>query len=105
MREELTDLGNGVSAEWWNLTDPENVDGPGILGAIVEHHICKNSEGEPYEGQGLVAIDPRVLKDSPHWTIQAGEVGSFVGLTLSPSILCRNCGLHGYIRDGKWISA
>lgn len=24
-------------------------------------------------------------------------------LTLSPSLLCRACKLHGYIRDGKWV--
>lgn len=26
-------------------------------------------------------------------------------LTLSPSILCRACGSHGYIREGKWVQA
>lgn len=26
-------------------------------------------------------------------------------LTLSPSLLCRLCGSHGFIKQGKWISA
>lgn len=26
-------------------------------------------------------------------------------LTLSPSLLCKNCGLHGFIREGKWVKA
>ena len=26
-------------------------------------------------------------------------------LTLSPSLLCRICGDHGFIRDGKWVPA
>ena len=26
-------------------------------------------------------------------------------LTLSPSLLCRTCGDHGYIRDGRWVRA
>jgi hypothetical protein len=26
-------------------------------------------------------------------------------LTLSPSLLCRSCGDHGFIRDGKWVRA
>lgn len=103
--EKLTDLGNGVSAEWWTLTDPDNPDGPGIVGAIVEHHMCKTKDEKPYKGQGLIVIDPRLLKDVAHWTVMAGSIGSFEGLTLVPSILCQHCGLHGFIRDGKWVSA
>ena len=26
-------------------------------------------------------------------------------LTLSPSLLCRACGHHGWIRDGRWVPA
>lgn len=26
-------------------------------------------------------------------------------LTLSPSLLCRACGDHGFIRNGKWVKA
>lgn len=26
-------------------------------------------------------------------------------LTLTPSLLCRTCGDHGFIRDGKWVRA
>lgn len=26
-------------------------------------------------------------------------------LTLSPSLLCRACGHHGFIRQGKWVPA
>ena len=26
-------------------------------------------------------------------------------LTISPSILCRGCGHHGYVRDGRWEPA
>lgn len=26
-------------------------------------------------------------------------------LTLSPSLLCRLCGSHGWIREGKWVAA
>lgn len=26
-------------------------------------------------------------------------------LTLSPSLLCRVCGDHGFIRDGRWVKA
>lgn len=26
-------------------------------------------------------------------------------LTLSPSLLCRACGHHGFVRDGRWVPA
>lgn len=33
------------------------------------------------------------------------EVVQAEPLTLSPSILCRTCGHHGYIRGGRWVPA
>lgn len=33
------------------------------------------------------------------------EVVSWEPLTLDPSIASRNCGCHGFIREGKWQSA
>lgn len=27
------------------------------------------------------------------------------GLTLSPSLVCPRCGLHGYVRSGRWEAA
>lgn len=33
------------------------------------------------------------------------QVVSWEPLTLSPSILNRVCGWHGFIRDGKWVTA
>lgn len=34
------------------------------------------------------------------WTVESWEP-----LTISPSVLCRTCGDHGWIRDGMWIPA
>lgn len=36
----------------------------------------------------------------PKWTLE-----SLDPLTLSPSLLCRDCGDHGFIRDGRWVPA
>jgi hypothetical protein len=33
------------------------------------------------------------------------DVVSLEPLTLSPSLACRACGHHGFIRDGKWTPA
>ena len=34
------------------------------------------------------------------WTLVQREP-----LTVSPSILCGNCGTHGFFREGKWVPA
>jgi hypothetical protein len=34
------------------------------------------------------------------WTVESWEP-----LTLSPSLLCRTCGRHGFIRQGRWVEA
>jgi len=45
------------------------------------------------------------------WGLQfkSGDVGWDViqrePLTLNPSLLCKTCGDHGFIRDGKWVKA
>jgi hypothetical protein len=33
------------------------------------------------------------------------QVESWDPLTLSPSVLCRGCGDHGFIRGGRWVPA
>lgn len=38
--------------------------------------------------------------DAPTW-----EVVSEDPLTLSPSLLCGQCGHHGFIRNGEWVPA
>lgn len=34
------------------------------------------------------------------WTVQHADP-----LTVTPSILCGSCKTHGWIRDGKWVTA
>jgi hypothetical protein len=36
----------------------------------------------------------------PSWIVEKREP-----LTLSPSIQCRACGHHGFIREGRWVPA
>lgn len=37
--------------------------------------------------------------------ITAWDLVSEYPLTLSPSVLCRSCGDHGFVRNGKWVKA
>jgi hypothetical protein len=36
----------------------------------------------------------------PMWQVESWEP-----LTLSPSLLCRTCGRHGFIKQGRWVPA
>jgi hypothetical protein len=57
-------------------------------------HICDRGD------RGVIKCSPLICTD-PGWH-------SIIGvdpLTISPSILCPDCGLHGFIRDGTWTTA
>lgn len=58
-------------------------------------------------GDGWVAFAGRAWAKefSNNKGFQAWKVESVEPLTLSPSILCRACGDHGFIRKGKWVRA
>ena len=62
----------------------------------------KRPDGTPCEGwihfKGTKWAE--VSGDREGWTLH-----SLDPLTLSPSLLCRACGDHGFIRDGKWVKA
>jgi hypothetical protein len=45
----------------------------------------------PFTGRGEWAVSWEVVQEEP--------------LTLSPSLACRHCSHHGWIRDGKWVPA
>lgn len=45
----------------------------------------------------------KLFEGSPNY--QAWDVLSAEPLTLSPSLLCRVCGDHGYITNGRWVKA
>lgn len=53
-----------------------------------------------FDGPAQRERDP----DRPRWVVE--QLGP---LTLSPSILCSpskgGCGIHGYIREGRWVTA
>ncbi len=50
---------------------------------------------------GFVTFDGEVQRQvhpgAPKWTVEAWEP-----LSLSPSLLCRACGDHGFIKGGRW---
>lgn len=70
------------------------------FGAIIAHFRADNGE----ECCGAIMFDGHVQRtvrpEGPFWKVE-----SLDPLTLSPSILCRQCGDHGFIRQGKWVGA
>ncbi len=87
------DIGEGHAiayAEWQGetagITDwHKKADGTWCSGWVA----FRGSKWERGFTQGITAWD--VLQRDP--------------LTLSPSLLCRTCGDHGFIREGKWVKA
>lgn len=62
-------------------------------GAIgVEHHCKDLGEGERLVCAPLLRLGDghQVVHDDP--------------LTVTPSVLCPDCGLHGFITAGRWVA-
>lgn len=75
------DIGHGVSVQL------SYIDGE-LHGAAYWHEPC---------GRSWISVRP-AWKDG--W-----DVLQLDPLTLSPSLLCRHCGHHGFIREGRWVPA
>jgi len=96
------DLGSGHSATYvgWapdRELNPQYSDLPDIerVGVIVD-------TGNGCSSMALFDLPAvrQVFPDRPVWTVEAWDP-----LTLSPSLLCQLCGDHGFIREGRWVSA
>jgi hypothetical protein len=75
------------NVEWWGL--------------ILAHPDGRAPELVCYSGVTFdTSIARAVVPAKGLWTVE-----SWSPLTLSPSILCRLCGDHGFIRAGKWVPA
>lgn len=94
MKDEI-DLGDGhriVFSEY---------EGEKRVGANVLHPPV---EGK-CSGDGWIAIEGRSWARKFTTPIATWKVEQEEPLTLSPSILCRACGDHGFIREGRWVRA
>ena len=78
------DIGHGVSIEF------REIDGAGA-GVAYRHPTPAGRACE-----GYAPLSP----PGEHWQLVQREP-----LTISPSLLCRACGHHGFIREGKWVPA
>lgn len=66
------------------------------VGVQVNHRKADGQMCATYAGwvPGANQRDPA----EPQWTLI-----SLDPLTLSPSVVCRGCGLHGFVSHGVWV--
>jgi hypothetical protein len=95
-RDEL-DLGDGHKIVFAEYEGEKRVGG-NVLHPPVEGK-CSGNGWIPFEGRAWAR------GFSGHADFQAWKVVTEEPLTLEPSILCRACGDHGHIRNGKWERA
>lgn len=82
-----------LNPQYADLADVERI------GAIVSHVKPDGSKcwsGIFFECEAT----RRAFPGHAVWTVESWEP-----LTLSPSLLCRLCNDHGFIRDGRWVRA
>lgn len=89
--EGVEDLGHGVRIRFTTYQ--------GVRHGLIESHDRPDGGGR-CSGAITFAGAPTPQPDRPAWTVESQEP-----LTLSPSLLCRTCGHHGFIRDGRWVPA
>jgi hypothetical protein len=86
--ERRVDVGSGVFALF---TDAPKT---GASRIAIEHVCTRPRDGMTLRVAPFLTGGPsghQLLSDDP--------------LTVSPSVLCADCGLHGFITNGKWRSA
>ena len=102
-----TDLGDG---HWYRFTvwDPDVELNPQYAGRSLPVDPCGAQVAHPRpDGQpcmsGITFDLPELagaFDGRPKW-----QVVSLAPLHVEPSLLCRACGDHGWIRDGRWVRA
>jgi hypothetical protein len=98
-REDEFDLGGGCSFTW--------LTGRGQIIGLIEHHPKPDQDAPGFDPLGFYCggyIRWDGSEKAKHQLI-SGAPGDEEHLTIAPSLLCRTCGNHGFIRDGRWVPA
>jgi hypothetical protein len=88
---EVIDLGSGVIGTIWYRPDGT------VYGLAHTHPRPDNGE----QCEGLIPFQQEEAPP-PTWLVVNRDPAH---LTLIPSSLCRTCGHHGFVTDGKWVPA
>ena len=63
----------------------------------VKHRCAEWDDDQEPDGRFIKVVAPRL---SDHNIARNGDL-----ITVSPSIACRDCGLHGFIKNNQWKDA
>lgn len=69
---------------------------------LIENHPRPDGRGRC---EGYVSFDVPVNAEHKRKGLPVWVVSDWEPLTLVPSILCKDCGHHGFIREGQWVPA
>lgn len=83
-----SDIGHGVAVVEYTETGR---DGPA---GLLWRHACPDDPRGPESGGTAAPFAPG------RWALLSRDP-----LTLGGSLLCPVCGLHGFVRDGRWVPA
>lgn len=92
----ITDLG-------YDVYMTRVMDGDSRWIGILEWHECEAAQNDSDSGLSAGGVYFQNAPDDvkgARWTLEQEDP-----LMISPSVLCRGCGLHGFIREGKWVPA
>jgi hypothetical protein len=87
------DIGHGVSACQFRYEPDGQLH-------IAYLHKCSIEGLARHGGLAFAAVPVSDSGTGRDWKLEQLEP-----LTISPSLLCMSCKHHGFIRDGKWVSA
>ena len=105
LHPHVIDLGSGHYAKPYMSATWTDASTTALAGWQLLHPKGNNAATGAYAGSpwclGSVAFDlpETAAARGPKWTVEQMEP-----LTISPSVAC-DCGDHGFIREGRWVSA
>lgn len=73
-------------------------------GSHLFAHVCDRSPTNLHRSTRF-RTDAGVIRCAPALDPIGHQIVSSDPLTVTPSILCLDCGLHGWVRDGRWVAA
>jgi hypothetical protein len=84
-----------------------------VPGGYTDSYFIPSTGGPSYRllryADGAVRFEHRCNRGDRGTIICAPSLRNhevdLASFTVSPSILCPDCGLHGFVRDGRWVSA
>lgn len=88
----------------WFLSLPVDRTDKALLfyadGTVRFRHRCDRGE------RGVIVCAPALQLDGGHSITTRDPVADKgTPVTVTPSILCSDCGTHGFVRDGQWRAA